>query len=296
MIAIDVPNGLYYEGHAMVGYPLWPAPIITLATVVRSPADYEHVPTNTDLFSAALLFREDFFDPVTRIRRGRFYNRAKDGPQPHNWRVLAHPAIPHDRRSENKDGHLHKQLCGFHDWSARSHVGATGDSVTLVLGVQAAMTLWQLVGIEQISSGEDLVTLKARSNLGVLPEILGKQIPEVARRIILESVDKLLDTAYRAGPESVIDRCRDLCGAALGAYFEQTQPGSAAKDLGALSKLAANGKLYVAQNAAQLVGLLHARAKPSEQNRCNLNSLRESDAALALECAGVILRELGWAR
>ena len=63
MIGIDVPNGLYYEGRAMIGYPLWPAPFFTLATLVRVPADYEKVPGGTDLYSANLLFREDLLRP-----------------------------------------------------------------------------------------------------------------------------------------------------------------------------------------------------------------------------------------
>ena len=294
MIAIDPTNRLYYEGPGLVGYPLWPVPFISVATVVKNAADYENVPANTDLHSARLIFREDFFDPVTRIRRGRFYNGSEGGPQPMNWRVFPHPAIPQDLRSQNREGHLHKQLCTYHEWPARIHVSSVRPETVVALGVLAALTLWRVIGIEQISTGEDLVTLKSRGTLGTLPELAESMIPETARPRVLECMEKLLDTAYRAGPESVIDRCRDMCAAVLGAYFESARPGSATKDLAALAKVAAESKLNVVQNAAHLIGLLHARAKPSEQSKHKLIAPGEGEAMLALECVGAVLREVGW--
>jgi hypothetical protein len=73
-------------------------------------------------------------------------------------------------------------LFGFHDWPARIHIGRTAQHTTIALGIQEAMTLWRVIGIEQISTGEDLVTLKARSNLGVLPNLSESEIPEVLKR------------------------------------------------------------------------------------------------------------------
>jgi hypothetical protein len=145
-------------------------------------------------------------------------------------------------------------------------------------------------------TGEDLVTLKARSNLGVLPSVSESDIPEAHRPRVLQAIEALVDTAYRAGPESVIDRCRDMSAAVLGAFFELSEPGSVHKDLGELAKIAARQQRFVIEQTARLVSLLHARVKPNEQRKRNMRSPHEEDATLALECAGAILREVGWSK
>jgi hypothetical protein len=294
MLALDPYQRLVYEGTSKLGFAVWPSPVISVATVFQSDIELTNVPERTDLGFAQLVFREDSFDPVTRIRRGRFYNRG-DAAQPQEWRVQQHPAFKEEVGvARDYDGYLKKQLFGFHIWAARLHLRAS--HVRVVLGIRDGMSIWRVVGVEQISTGEDLVTLKAQANLGVLPEISEDQIPDIGRTRVLQSIEKLVDTAYRAGPESVVDRCRDVGAAVLGAYFEARQTGAIQKDLGELAKIAAQEKRFMIENAARLLCLLHARVKPNEQIRRNVDGPREEDAALAIECAGTILREVGWAR
>jgi hypothetical protein len=230
MLSIDVDQRVFYEGSSGgIGIPVWPSPFVTIATVVKSDEDFKNVPTQTDLGDAPLLFREDHFDAVTRIRRGRLYNRG-DGTQPQMCSVQVHPALPSDTRSINQ-GVVKKPLHRFHDYAARVHLKTSTRPVTVVLGVQDAMTLWRVVGIEQISTGEDLVTLKSRSNMGVLPDISENALPAGGAKRVLQTIETLIDTAYRGGPESVIDRCRDLASAALGAHLESVRPKASHKDL-----------------------------------------------------------------
>ncbi len=288
MIGIDDRAKLYYEGSGFFGWALWPTqPFLSIATVARVDSDYEKIPDRTDLGCAKLLFREDYFDPVTRVRRGRFY--ARNESQPSNWSVPPHPALSDEQRQAGRDGRLQKSLNSFHDWPARMEISARAQHTTIVLGVKQAATLWRVIAIEQISTGEDLVSLKSRSNMGVLPELLEEKVPPAHKRGISESVDRLVDTAYRGGPEAVIDRCRDLAAATLGVDL-----GRPAKDLSDLANLAAKQNRLLLSSAARILCLLHSRAKPSVQFQRSVLHPTEEDAALALECTASILRELGW--
>jgi hypothetical protein len=294
MLGIDADIRVYYEGTAQTGIAIWPAQLISLATVLRSEDDRTNVPVATNLGNARLLFREDYFDPVTRIRRGRFYNRD-DGAQPQLWAVQAHPALPSDSRLIGAGGLIKKHLHGFHDWAARANLKEPLTEITVVLGIQDAMTLWRVIGIEQISTGEDLVTLKGRSNMGVLPEVAQDRLPGAAQSRVMEAIGHVVETAYRASPESIIDRCRDLSAAVLGAYFEASVPNASHRDLGDLARIAKEQRHHLIENSARIINLLHSRGKPNEQSKRGLATPRDEDATLALECASVIIREVGWA-
>lgn len=294
MLGIDGDTRVYYEGPAQTGIAIWPTQFISWATVLRSEGDYANVPAATNLGNARLLFREDHFDSVTRIRRGRFYNRANDA-QPQLWAVQAHPALPSDSRLVGAGGLMKKQLYGFHDWAARVNLREPLAEITIVLGVREAMTLWRVLGIEQISTGEDLVTLKSRSNMGVLPEVAQDRLPDAARNRVMEAIGHAVETAYRASPESIIDRCRDLSATVLGAYFQESVLNASHKDLGDLARIAKNEKRHLIENSARIINLLHSRGKPNEQSKRGVATPHAEDATLALECASTIIREVGWA-
>lgn len=93
MIGIDTNTNLVYEGESVYGHGVWPIPILTSATLIRDEDDWSRVPKSRQLLDSMLLFREDTFDPVTRVRRGRLYER---GPK-ETWHVHAHPAAPNNR-------------------------------------------------------------------------------------------------------------------------------------------------------------------------------------------------------
>lgn len=295
MLAIDNTAGAFYEGNPQIGIPIWPMPFVSVATVLRTESDANTVPDLVELGSAQLVFREDYFDPVTRVRRGRFYNRG-DGSQPMLWSVQVHPAVPSDARSIGAGGLIRKHVFGFYDWHARTVLREKGVLAKIALGTQRAMTIWRVLSIEQISSGEDLVTLKAVSSLGILPDLAGEAIPFNVRDRVLSAAENLTDTAFRAGADSTIDRCRDLASLALGHYFETVRPGASQLDLAKLGSVAEEQKRFLLANAAKLLALLHSRTKPSEQAKRNILPPSDDDAALAIECIGLVLRELEWGR
>jgi hypothetical protein len=267
---------------------MWPTePFLSVATVAFTDADLGNIPQRTDLAHVPLIFREDYYDPVTRLRRGRFY--VRNDSQPSEWLVPPHPALPDESRRVDHDGRVRKTLFTFHDWPARLKIPAHAVHATVVLGVIHAATFWKIIAIEQISTGEDLVSLKSRSNMGVLPELAEDAIPPPHRRKISQFVERLVDTAYRGGAEAVIDRCRDAASAILGAFFDAPD-----KDLGTLAEVAFAQKRKLLSNTAKILCVLHARAKPSEQSKRSVGHPTEDDAAFALECAASIIREVGW--
>ncbi len=288
-IGIDT-NGLVYEGTGFVGHPLWPTPVVTGAKLVSASSPSFEAVRSAEKFG--LRFREDAFDPVSRIRRGRLYTAANT--QPSEWTVRKHPVLAGEMPA-NPGGLLRKHLDTFHSHSIYSEVRLSpSDQPLLLLGFDDRFTVWMIISVERMSIGEELVTLKLRQSLGTLPVVNSGQLPENYRAGLLEKLDKLADDIYRAGPESVIDRARDVASLSAIAFFRAT--GSEAKELAAMAeRLERDSKKYVAANCAKIIALLHSRAKPTEQIKRDPRSLREQDAELAVLCAGTLLCEFGWA-
>jgi len=234
-----------------------------------------------------LLFREDQFDPVTRIRRGRLYNPS-DGSLTQEWRVRPHPSAPFEGAAAKEDGYLRKRLITYYDWPAGAYLSGKQHLVLIALG-GASQTLWRVIGIEELSSKEHLITLKSRSNMGLLPEIDAGAIPESGRKFVIEAAERVVDTAYRSGPESLIDRCRELATAALSSLL-----GVSGRDLGDLAVTAERQKRYLLQSCARTLAILHSRTKVAEQQSRGVLHPSEDDAELALQCVGAIIRESGW--
>jgi HEPN domain-containing protein len=157
------------------------------------------------------------------------------------------------------------------------------------------------VSIETISTGEELVTLKARQSLGALPDVYWGKVPAAYRHEVQEAIEKLADDYRRAVPESVIDRSREAATVVLSAYLQNKGIDVAkGKDLGDLVKLLTNDaskhEHRILSCAAEIPQRLHSRGKNSEkEKRDDLRPIREQDAELAVQCVGVMLCDLRWA-
>ncbi|MDI1275433.1 hypothetical protein [Polaromonas sp.] len=287
MIAIDGSSKLVYEGQGHYGYGLWPSPVLSLATPIREEADFDELPPDADLYSAKLLFREDSFDPVTRVRRGRFY--VNPGTQPQSWKVTPHSFLPSQALSP-------MSLHGFDGRSALNMFGEGFEKALIALGSRQAFTLWRVISVERIVTGEDLFTLRARSALGVLPELDQSAIPEHARHKVNETVGKLIEAAYRAGPESVVDRARDVAQWCIGAWLSTNEgdPSLRLIDLWELSGRIPEKDFAVIRNTGRSLARLHARNKPNVQEEKSTRPVTEDDAEYSIAAVGLVLRELGW--
>ena len=289
-IGIEKHQGLVYEGTGRYGRAVWPTPIITPAKILFESEEDLKAESSNDSITSACRFREDFFDPISRIRRGRFY--FADNSQPLRWFLQPHPAMPFETTEKKHD--LTKDLDTFNGNTIWHKFIKDQKTLPIVLlGLDDRFTTWKIIDVEAISTGEDLVTLKAQSKFGVLPELISEEIPEIYRAAIDESLNNFIDTTHHSAPTSVIDRARDAASMILIAYFNAGQ--EKAKDLGNLTKKLESEQMSIASSAAKIIARLHARAKPVEKQKRQLRAIREQDAELASQCLGVMLCELGWA-
>ena len=164
----------------------------------------------------------------------------------------------------------------------------------VLLGRDAqAFSIWTLIHLEASVSGEDLVTLRSRPTVGILPQTYDEEIRKTSHGDqVLQKLDALAKDVHHAGPSSVVDRAREAATAILIAYLDT--PG---KDLGDLCnhQILKDEKKAIVTAAASIVARLHGRDKSAEKSRRSLPDIVDQDAELAVLCVGTILRDLGWA-
>ncbi len=294
-LAIDVTEGLVYEGEGNRGRGAVPTPSLMLATIFLGRNGEEAIPEGEDLGLASLIFREDSFDAVTRLRRGRFYERGNQG-QPEQWYVHLHPGdtldIAHPRLTTLGPKRLH----GFYAWPARLRLSISATASVIALGVRSGYTLWRVIEIERLATGEDLVTLRARSSLGLLPELREDAVPADALPKVKETIEALVRSAHTSAPSSIVDRARDAAQWCIGVWWAEktTDVKWRLKDLADLSKSVETDYLVVA-SIGRTIARLHARAKPNENARRQTRPVMEADAEYSLAAVGLLLRDIGWA-
>jgi hypothetical protein len=191
-------------------------------------------------------------------------------------------------------------LKDLHGFVPETSLGQTRPSLQrplLAIGILNAFTLWRVVDVEHTVNGEDFLTVRARNSFGVLPELIEDAIPADSRVKAVQAIEKVAEAAYRAGPESVVDRVRDAAQWCIGAYLASANRDEIIRheDLGQLTKLIPVDRV-VLKAVAQALARLHSRAKPNEQARYDSRPLVEGDAEFALVGLATVLRELGWAR
>jgi HEPN domain-containing protein len=268
--------------------------VISLAKFIQLDADTVLVgATESDPFH--LCFREDSFDPVSRVRRGRFY-RATGSTQ--EWNVIEpqNVTIPGSGRENGKVRVMARAYASINPAAQSNEMPEV-----VLLGSDSMFTVWTIVDIETIATKESLFTLKARHSLGALPEVSWKKVPAEHAHKVRETLNMLADDYRRAGPESVIDRAREAATAILGAYLQSVGEEKAkGKDLGQLRDLlttkGGQHEQRIVNCAAEIAQRLHTRGKHAAKEQFdNLRPIREQDAELAVQCVGVMLCDLRWA-
>lgn len=289
-IGIERYSGLVYEGNYPYGHALWPAPVVTSAKIVFASDGPLVAARSNDPIHTSCKFREDQFDPIARIRRGRFYFGDGVQSQPSQWYVQPHPALATES-CKTKLHDIQKSLETFvgHSFWQKS-MSKKREHPLVLLGIEDRFTVWNVIQIEAMYTGEDLVTLKARGSLGTLPELNERKLPKVFRARVRDSLDAFADEVHRSAPVSVIDRARDAASQVLLAHYNLT--GNDAQDLAKLANRLEQDDLIVAASAAKIIARLHSRAKPSERERRKMRAIREQDAEMAGKCLGTLLCEI----
>ena len=275
-LGVETSTGDVFELRGGVFREVWPPPVVSSAMFIAG--DQKPVAAMLELPRASYMFKEDSFDATTRIRRGRFYRRDGD--------VRTVPA----RRHDGPD---------IHPWIQSFLAEGLRPSARLAaIGVEDS--LWRILDAERISTGEWLVTLKARSGAGLLPEVDADKVPELGRVEVMKAVDHMVDVAHRETPGSIVDVARNTAALLMGVYA--AGPGTDAKirhkDLGEVcahfERHHELKKKEVAISTGRILARLHPRNKYNEQQRLNLRPITEEDATFAVSAFGLLLHEFYW--
>ncbi len=291
-------TGLVYEGMSSADIPSIPAPSVTQAKLILEEADWLDLPKGLTTDPIRWLFREESFDPVTRTRRGRLYVPQAGQAQPNQQRVGLHPYEDPMMRQSGAGGKVAKTLYTFSACRTLLDMRNQGQGLTLALGNASAASPWRIIQSEALATGSVLVTLKSLSVFAIVPAVDYRKIATEHHPAVAEAIDRVLSSAFRETPTSVVDHCRAALTVLLSRWLFQSghETNTAlALDLGALAQRVEARDMTCVAKAAQIVARLHARGKPNEQHARRLRSLEVGDDEFALESVGLALREFDWA-
>jgi hypothetical protein len=298
-LGFDPQSGLVYEGFSAPERPVVPTPTVTQAKLIERQEDWADLPSGLFQSASTWMFRDDTFDAVTRTRRGRLYVTRPGLGQPSMQRVVAHPYEDPFGRSARTDGTLTKNLFTYVACTDLLNKPHQGLGMTLALGQRRAPSVWRIVQSELLASECVLVTLKALTAYGLLPELDLAKVDAPFRAHVSQAIQRVLDSAFRETPISVIDQCRNAMAVLISRWLVQQGDDKARlkSDLGDLANAVSKSPhdLNCVGNAARIIARLHARGKDNERISKDLRPPQEEDAALALETLGFVVRDLGWA-
>jgi hypothetical protein len=292
-LGISKDHGAIYEGGSIDRLRVWPPPALAPIRFMQGKVHASLVTTLDGL--ATMIFREDDFDPVTKIRRGRVFT-LEGGGQPREWQVND----PHlSTLPKTTWGHGMAQTIRLvtYQRSPLADLARLPSHLlpAVALGADPHITYWRIVNLECNVVGSPVLTLKAKHSLGDTPELLEDKVPAEVLAPLREALESVEASANRLAPVDVIDRCRSALSIVFG-----HQAGDRSKDLGkaieAYLQTQDSPKENLCSSCGRIVARLHSRGKPNEQARRGHRSPTESDADLALNCLKTVLVDFGWAR
>lgn len=291
-IGIDQNNYLIYEGNGAWGHGLWPSPSILPAHVLSFDGE-PALEDRTYLQRQPYIFIDEGYDPVSRVRKGRVFEKTESSPS--EWNVTPHPALNEEVPSNNKT--LQKSLVTFREFNFSAKMQREGIAIPhILLGTKNHYTIWSVIDIETTISGETILFIKARKVIGSLPKINYTRIENTGDQKAIEEKIRLLSQDIScAAPDSVVDRCRESASAIINAYLAANGHLDKARELGQLEKpLRELAEKHIVANLASVLAKLHSRTKHVEQSNRKIRTVSEQDAEFSVQAIGVILVELGW--
>ncbi|WP_394389225.1 hypothetical protein [Shewanella woodyi] len=236
------------------------------------------------------IFREDFFDPITRIKRGRFYHVEGEA----DWYLQDNKRSDLER-VECRSGYALRDRLITYQRSPLVELRKPAPYPDVILGREPFISIWKIISIETSITGTPIVTLKSHRSFGETPELITDQVPDSVLTALKTAIEKLENSINRLGPTDVVDRCRDVLSVVFGERCSNRE-----KDLGKaiVGYVALQDKKHdnLISWAAHIVNRLHPRGKPNEQFRHGFREPSEEDAQLAVRCVWIALVELGWGR
>lgn len=230
-----------------------------------------------------LVFVELSFDPLGRIKRGKFYKKTQEG-QPQR-------AVDGEKvmRTQPSDP-FYNVFRGF-KFNAYQPTAEfdVRDAVVFLLNPRFK-SKWKFLAVDPIIGCEEVCVLQEINGVGAIPNLNPQVIPSAYFTEIDREYRALLSDMH-GKPESVIDHCRDVVTSILSAVLDIKKEDR--KDLGALIKLMVENKKVVV-GCAEVINRLHPRRKPNEHEKHGLIELSGQDADFAVQCTFMIIKELRW--
>lgn len=180
-------------------------------------------------------------------------------------------------------------------WDYRSKHGQT-----IAIGNATSASAWKIVQVESTVSRDIVVTLRALTSYGVLPEIDELRMPIDTAGPVRHALERAGNSAFRESPISVIDQCRDAAQVVLSRWLVASgaEASVLSRDLGQTVNAAEKAKSEheAVRWAASIVNRLHPRGNANEQLAKRLRHPEQQDAEFAVYALGFIVREVGWAK
>lgn len=236
---------------------------------------------NNENFAGALIFQEISFEPSSGIRRG--YLLRGDDIQGQHLRL--------DRRQDS----IKAQADRFFYVGLQAACGTSTlpSEVMFTFGKKEEFSVGELVHMEALVEGRELLTVRMRRQFGLMPELLESRVPKQCRSVVKRALGKVIEGFRTSPPESVIDRCREAMTAILSCHLDIS-----GKDLGNLVTAydaRIEQKRDTTSDLAHVVARLHSRGKHAEKTSKDLPPISEREAELSVAAVGVVLVNFGWA-
>ena len=253
-LGICTSTGLVYEGMGAADIPSVPTPSVTQAKLIEAEGDWQSLPRGLSVDPLHWLFREYSFDPVTRARRGRLFEPHPGQPQPNHHRVGPHPYEDPLMRQVGAGGRVAKTLYTFTACHPILNLPNQGQGMTLALGDTRAASSWRIVQTEALANGSVMVTLKSLSAFGIIPAVNYAQVDAEHRPAVADAIERVMNSAFREAPTSVVDHCRAALTLLLSRWLVQTRredEGALALDLGLLATRMKAHEMFCVANALE---------------------------------------------
>jgi len=291
-LGIEKDKGLFYESGSLSSgmRAVLPPPHLfdmqignTPANALKSLIEAEKNESNK------FLFREDSFDPVSMVRRGRIYqpyaqqpNKCHVAPIDTLDSVQSSPFFP-------EGPVLIKRLHTYQPYTLSLN-GA--NQKYAIIGTKSAYSLWRIVSIDRMYLEDELLTLRPLHSMGALPDLDLCTVSEPWKTKVAETVGKVVDAMHHANADSIIELCRHAASAALFAHFHEDIKRFDTTDLGPLAKRAGDDGKRVVASCGKIIADLHSRIKPNMQVEHDCRPPTDRDTELAIYSLSCILSDL----
>lgn len=265
-------QGLWYEGTQAWLRRVQGLPIILSFAIADEPPILDR------------LFVEDYFNSSTRIRRGRLFERDNNK---NGWPANCVSRFP-NRDAINPSNTFNVNRA-YRTADLQPKLG-----VEVSLGDNDANSRWIVVLSERIGLEGCFVTLKSKTYLGVLPQLIVSEIPAGSRHDVQAAVEAVVETATIQAPQAVIDACRNAACYIISARHPASNP-NGKNDLGPLVSYLGNQKMQAQADAGNLIRQFHVRAKANAAAMHGTRPVSRNDAELAVNALAFLLQDFGWA-